>query len=161
MLQVQYSQSAFSSLSNVFIIIIWLYPANNSVTEANQVLIHSPGHYQTIMKTLLCTRSYARCREHMCKMWQKGKLRLREMRWLCQREQSYSVEELELTPSSTRWLEALSLSPQPHCPFLHKEIESEDPPFPVTLSIFFSSPDLHIAKWWNYTVHNSTATLLL
>lgn len=114
--------------------------------EANQVLTHSPGNYQVIMKTLLCARSCARCREHMCKNVTEGETEAQGDEVTLSKSTSYSVGELELTPSSARWLGALSLSPQPHYPFLHKEIQSEDHPFPVTLSVFFSSPDLHIAK---------------
>lgn len=52
----------------------------------------------------------------------------------------------ELTPSSAMWLGTLSLSTHSHCPFLHKEIQRDDLPSPVTLSLFLSPPDLHIAK---------------
>lgn len=55
-------------------------------------------------------------------------------------------EERELTPSSAMWLGALSCLRMPPCPFLRAETQSDDRSLPVTLSLFLSSPDLHIAK---------------
>lgn len=68
--------------------------------------------------------------------------------------------QLELTPSSAQWV-GLSLSaPHPAAHFCTQKLRRWSAS-PVVPFLFLSSPDLHIAKWWNYTVHNSTATLLL
>jgi hypothetical protein len=49
----------------------------------------------------------------------------------------------------------------PHLSCRRIDIHSSTCSLALALSFFLSSADLHIAKWWNYTVHNSTATLLL
>lgn len=126
-----------------------------SLRDANLGHIHFPGGYQVITKTLLCARSNARYWEHMCKVWQMEKLRFGKM----STERFSGGTETCTQPHRAAWSSCFVYTALP-AHFLTQKFKAMISSL-LSLSLFLSSPDLHIAKWWNYTVCNSTATLLL
>lgn len=161
-LKAQYKQSAFCTLLNVFILsyrFILRFTLWGSQTR--YTFIHQVG-YQVIMKTLFCARSCTRCREHMCKNVTEGETEAREDEVILPKSTELYIGGTGTHTQIRHVARGAPLSTQSHRPILQAAgIQSDDHPSPATLSLFLSSSDLHIAKWWNYTVHNSKATLLL
>lgn len=125
---------------------------------ANQVLTHSGTG-------LLSGHHSARSHDGGCwpcryQMWQQGKLRFGKPVWFAEQCRTILRGQLELTLSSAQWAGLSLPAPHPAAHFCTQKFRRWSTS-PVAPFLFLSSPDLHIAKWWNYTVHNSTATLLL